>query len=88
MRNSLLLGIVLGAAAPLLAFILSNYTGLAVQLFPSKPVAFYVLAAAINLVLVRVFYRKEVPHDQVAKGIIVTTFLGMLLFLYFFKINM
>lgn len=87
MKNSFLLGLLLGAISPLLAYGLTNYTALAQQWFPSKPFAFYVVAAGINLLLMRIFFRKETPQDKLAKGILLTTFLGMLLCLYFFKLQ-
>ncbi|KGE14692.1 hypothetical protein [Sphingobacterium deserti] len=88
MRNSIWIGVGLGAVFPLIAFALTTYSDWPARIFPTKPFAFYVISAAINLLLIRVFYRKAVPYDQVAKGIILTTFLGMLLFLYFFKLRM
>ncbi|TDS14908.1 hypothetical protein [Sphingobacterium paludis] len=88
MRDSIWIGVGLGAVFPLLAYALTTYTSLPTQLFPTKPFAFYVVAAGINLVLMRVFYKRAVPYDQTAKGIVLITFLGMLLFLYFFKLRM
>ncbi len=88
MQNSLVTGIGIGAVAPLVAFFLTHHTTLIAQYFPNKPIVFYVLAAGINLILLRVFFRKEQPHDQVAKGVILTTFIGLLLLLYFFKMNL
>lgn len=86
MKNSLGLGVLIGLFAPALAYILTNYTSFAQQLFPTKPFVFYVLAAAVNLVLVRIFYRKQAMQENLGKGVMISTFLGMLLILYFFKI--
>lgn len=88
MRNSVVTGVGIGAVAPLIAFFLTHHTALIAQYFPNKPIVFYVLAAGINMIFVRVFFRKEQPQDQVAKGIILTTFIGLLLLLYFFKMNL
>lgn len=78
----------IGAFAPLFAYMLTRYTDFAQQYFSTKPFVFYVLAAALNLILVRVFYRKEFPQDNIAKGIMITTFIGMLLILYFYKVHL
>lgn len=88
MPNSFIVGVGIGAIAPFIAFLLTNYTALVAHYFPTKPIVLYMLAFGINLILVRVFFRKEIPRDQVAKGIVLTTFLGLLLILYFFKLNL
>lgn len=88
MRNNIWIGVVLGAVFPLIAFAFTAYSEWPTRIFPTKPFAFYIIAAAINLLLIRIFYRKAMPYEHVAKGIVLTTFLGMLLFLYFFKLRM
>ncbi|SJN21438.1 hypothetical protein FM107_02835 [Sphingobacterium sp. JB170] len=48
----------------------------------------YALAAGANLLLVRVFYAKQYSRDKIAKGILVITFIAMLVFLYMYKMDM
>lgn len=87
MKNSLWVGVLIGVFAPAFAYILTNYTSFVQQFFPTKPFVFYILAAAVNLVLVRIYYRREMPQDNIAKGVIISTFLGMLFILYFYKVH-
>jgi len=76
-QNSFLSGLGIGLLAPLGAYLLTRFTTLS-SLIESKPLALYVIAALINLVWVRYFYRKGL--EQTARGLILITFaLGMLL---------
>jgi len=88
MRNNLWTGVGIGLIAPLLAYLLTVYTGIPESLFPTKPFLAYLVAAVLNLLLMRVFYRKSLSREKIANGIILVTFLGMLVFLYFHKLNM
>lgn len=74
-KDSLILGLVIGALAPIVAYLLTNYTSLQQTLFAEKPTAMYVLAGVINLVVVRFTYRGG--FEKLAKGIILITFLAM-----------
>jgi hypothetical protein len=56
-KDSLLSGIVFGALAPLVAYLAMTYTTLQQSVFPDKPIALYVLAVVINLILVRFAFR-------------------------------
>jgi len=76
MKNSFLLGLILGIISPALAYYLTEYTELHLQLFPTKPAGFYVLAATINLVSAWIAHKKG--FDKIATGLILSTFLGML----------
>lgn len=85
MKNSFILGVVLGAIFPLLAYVLTTQTGLQQSLFMQKPIAFYVLAAVLNLVAVRFIYRSG--REATAKGILLVTFLAMILMVFALKIK-
>ena len=87
MKNNLGWGVLLGILLPLLAFLLGRYTSLASMLPAGKEGTLYIVAAAVNLLAVRFLYRREPPLDRVAKGMLLITFVGMLMFLYTHKIN-
>ncbi|WP_156307544.1 hypothetical protein [Sphingobacterium endophyticum] len=80
MKNSVLVGFLLGLIFPLLAFILMRYTDVQSQLFPDKPTGLYVIAAAINLVGCWISYKKEM--DKFGNGLVLATFLGMMLLVF------
>ncbi|NQD71087.1 hypothetical protein HP439_10185 [Sphingobacterium shayense] len=88
MRNNFFLGLVVGLCAPIVAFGLTEYSLIGSDILPRQPLFLYALAAGINLLLVRVFYRNQPPRDKIAKGILSVTFLAMLVFLYVYKIDM
>jgi len=77
MKNNLLLGFGLGIIAPLVAFLLMQYSNVQMQLFPDKPTGLYVIAAAINLVGCWFCYKKEM--DKVGNGLVLATFIGMMI---------
>lgn len=80
MKNSVLVGFLLGLIFPLLAFILMRYTDVQSQLFPDKPTGLYVIAAAVNLVGCWISYKKEM--DKFGNGLVLATFLGMMLLVF------
>ncbi|QBQ42800.1 hypothetical protein E2P86_17295 [Sphingobacterium psychroaquaticum] len=86
MRNSFWLGLLIGSVFPGIAYLLTQYSTVATSLFEGKEIGFYVLAVAINLFLVRLFYRRDTQQDKVAKGIVFVTFIALILFLYTHKI--
>lgn len=88
MKNNIWTGMVIGLICPLAAYLLIMHTSVPERIFPTKPFIAYLIAAAINLLLVRIFYRKTMPQDKTARGVMLVTFLGMLVFLYFHKLNM
>ncbi|MGO1243153.1 MAG: hypothetical protein ACTJHT_00460 [Sphingobacterium sp.] len=88
MRNNFFLGLLLGLCAPLIALGLTEYSLVGGNLFPRQPLFLYALAAGANLLLVRVFYAKQYSRDKIAKGILVITFIAMLVFLYMYKMDM
>ena len=87
MKNNIWIGMAIGLIFPLLAYLLTTYTTMADRMFPTKPFLLYMVAAVINLVLIRLFYRKTPSLETSAKGVMLVTFLGMLVFLYFHKMN-
>lgn len=76
MKDSFWLGGLAGVVAPMLAYIISNYTSLQTFFFADKPIAIYVIAALINLIIVRFTYRGG--KESFAKGMIFVTFVAML----------
>ena len=84
MKNNLWIGMAIGLIFPMLAYLLTTYT---TRMFATKPFLLYIVAGAINLVLIRLFYRKTTSLEKSAKGVMLVTFLGMLVFLYFHKMN-
>ncbi len=75
MRDNYFFGAVLGVICPLLAYLATTFTELQAMLFAQKPIALYVIAAVINLIAVRFIYRSG--REATAKGIILVTFLAM-----------
>lgn len=87
MKNNIWIGMAIGLIFPLLAYLLTTYTTMSDKMFATKPFLLYIVAGAINLVLIRLFYRKTTSLEKSAKGVMLVTFLGMLVFLYFHKMN-
>jgi len=80
MKNSIVLGLVIGLIFPLVAFLLMRFTDLQAQLFPDKPTGLYIIAAAINLVGCWICYKKDM--DKFGNGLVLATFLGMILLVF------
>lgn len=78
-KNNLLFGVAIGVIAPLLAYALTVYTDW-LHFLRAKPISFYVLAAVINLTLLRYAYRREL--ENTGRGIILVTFLATLLLIF------
>lgn len=79
MKNSLILGILIGLLAPFIAFLLVKIDATP-AFFDGKPAGMYVVAATINLLLVRYFYRND--GDRLGQGIVIATFLGVILLMF------
>lgn len=75
-RNNFYLGLGIGAVLPAITWIVFNYVAKDMVIM-NKPAVPYLIAIAINLILVRVFHRKQA--DQTSRGIIVITFAFMIL---------
>jgi len=83
-RNHFLFGLVIGGILPLTAYLLTTYTGLQQTVAEGKPAALYLLAGLGNLLLLRYFYKKG--HERTAKGMMLTTFTGIITLVYTLKI--
>lgn len=81
--NPFLSGLVLGLLAPVAAHILTKFTSLPFFI-GSKPLGLYVIAALINLLLVRYFYRNG--REPMARGVILITFVLVLLLIFTTKL--
>lgn len=79
-KNNLLVGILVGAMAPLIAFFFVEYTALGDR-FADKPLTFYAIAGAINLFLVRFYYKHQA--SKTGGSIMGITFIGLIMLLYF-----
>lgn len=79
-KNNLFIGILLGAVAPLVAYLFTEYTALGVR-FANKPLLLYAIAGVVNLLLVRSFYKQQA--SKTGGSIIGITFIGLLLLLFF-----
>lgn len=75
MRNNFLKGAGLGLIAPALAVLLTRFAQLP-DFLAAKPLSLYVIAALINLLMVRYFYRNE--QDLSGRGVVLVTFIGLL----------
>lgn len=82
-KNSLIAGLIVGGIAPLLAYLVMTYTTLQQSYFAEKPIALYVLAAVVNLVIIRFAYRGQ--KEALAKGVVLITFLAMIAFVVLTK---
>ena len=79
-KNDVFVGFLLGAIAPLIAYLFTEHTALGTR-FQEKPLLLYAVAAAVNLLLVRYFYKQQA--SKTAGSIIGITFIGLLLLLFF-----
>ena len=84
-KKSFLLGSLLGVIAPILAYLLIGYTSIQQSLFSDKPIALYVIAAVINVVIFRFAYRAG--QESFAKGILLITFIAMLSLIFLTKLK-
>lgn len=75
MRNHLLNGVGIGAIAPLIAFLAGRFSEMP-ALLAANPLRVYAIAALFNLLLVRYFYRDG--QDRSGQGVVLITFLGLL----------
>ncbi|PUV23066.1 hypothetical protein [Sphingobacterium athyrii] len=85
MKNNLWIGLGIGLIFPLIAFLLVRFTDLELHFLPEKPMATYTIAVLINLIFLRFAYRSG--NDHIGKGIIIMTFLAMILYLITHKVT-
>ena len=83
-KNSLPFGLLIGAIAPAIAWIIFDLILHNDAVILNKPGVPYLIAVGINLVLIRFSMKKG--NDQTSKGIMMVTFLVMVL-VFIFKIN-
>ena len=84
-QNSIFTGVILGSLAPLVAYLLMTYTSLQQDYFAEKPIAIYVLAAVVNIIILRFAFRGG--KESLAKGIVLITFIAMLVLIYVTKLK-
>lgn len=82
--NNFVLGVAIGLLFPMVSYLLTTYTELQQVVAPGKPAAIYLVAGLGNLLLLRYFYRND--GERTAKGIMLTTFIGILALVYTLKI--
>lgn len=78
-KNNLFIGFVLGVIAPFIAFLFTEYTSLGLR-FSDKPLALYAIAAVVNLLLIRYYYKLQA--SRTGGGLLFITFIGVLLLLF------
>lgn len=80
MKNSLIIGCFIGVISPLIAFV-ASYNNLIGEFIKSDKIsAPYVIAAVINLIIVRLSYRYS--KENFGKGVIIVTFLAMIILIF------
>lgn len=84
-QNSIFTGVLIGMLAPIVAYLVDTYTNLQATFFAEKPIALYVLAALVNLIIIRFTYRSG--KDALAKGVVLITFLAMLFLIFATKLK-
>jgi len=79
-NNSFFFGLIVGTVLPTLSWITFHvaYTNL---ILLNKPALPYLVAIAANLFIMRFFYKKEA--DQAVRGVMVATFVFMLMLIVF-----
>lgn len=79
-KNNLFFGILLGLIAPVIAFIVSQFDLTEINI-GNKSLSFYAIAALLNLILMRYYYRNEMENS--ARGIILITFICAMAIFFF-----
>jgi hypothetical protein len=82
--NNLALGILYGIIPPAFAWLVFNYTLHNEAIIMDKPAAPYLLAIGLNLLLLR--YSAKSYLDKTSNGIMISTFVCMLL-VFIFKMH-
>lgn len=82
-RDSFLLGLFVGALGPAAAGLLKTFTPLGATL---HPLSLYVIAAVVNILLVRFCYRQAL--DRSARGVLMITFVALLLLIFIEKLSL
>ena len=79
------LGFIIGLILPALALMLFNILYKGAMLF-NKPAIPYLVALGLNLIIIRICYKKNA--DQTGLGVMLATFISMLLLVFVFKIKL
>jgi hypothetical protein len=83
-KNNLLLGMLYGLVPPAFALLVFNYTLHNEAIIMDKPAAPYLRAIGLNLLLLRYYARNYL--DKTSNGIMISTFVCMLL-VFIFKMH-
>ena len=78
-RNSFFFGCIVGLLAPVVAHLLTLFTSWNMAI-GNKSLSLYVIAALINLLFVRFFYRNAL--EKSARGVILITFVAAILLIF------
>jgi hypothetical protein len=84
-KNSVITGVLLGLVLPFTTWLVFGYLNPGVVLM-NKPAIPYLIALALNLVIIRLCYKKNA--DQTGKGLMIATFAAMMILLFVLKIKM
>lgn len=84
-KDSIFLGVLIGLIAPVISYLLTTYTSMQQSLFAQKPIAMYVIAAVINLVIIRFSFKSG--RDTFGKGVVLATFIAMLALIFMTKLS-
>jgi uncharacterized membrane protein len=79
-RDNVLLGTILGLALPGIAFLIIEVLKKNIRIMQKEDIL-YVGCVALNLILVKYFFRKEM--ENTARGVIGATFLCAIVFFYY-----
>ncbi|MEN5234521.1 hypothetical protein [Sphingobacterium faecium] len=85
MKNNLGIGILLGAIAPLIAYLISTYTTLFEKTVAEKPMLIYAVAVFINLLAIRFLFKGE--KEALAKGVLAATCIATILYILTHKLS-
>lgn len=69
----------LGLGAPVAAHLLSQFTTWA-RILGGKEISLYVIAALLNLLLVRYYYRNEM--EKTGRGVVLITFVATIILIF------
>ncbi|HEY8931323.1 MAG TPA: hypothetical protein VIM55_19115 [Mucilaginibacter sp.] len=79
-KNSLIVGILIGLIFPAVAWVVSWYLRNAIDII-NRPALPYLVAIALNLIALRFLQKKEL--DQTGRGLMLVTFVVMILVFIF-----
>ncbi|SEL79277.1 hypothetical protein SAMN05421740_11063 [Parapedobacter koreensis] len=85
-RNSFPFGCLVGLLAPIVAYVITAWFASFNIIIGGKPLGLYVIAALINLLFVRFFYRNGLERS--ARGVILVTFVSVLLLIFIEKLSL